>query len=240
MIKLKEGLIKRVNNFTLKRKIDKFRNTSPDIIEKFENSINTYREGGGFKYNWNFQLFKLISLYEFIKVNKVEKILELGTGSTTSAISEYLKENPQTSALCIDESSFWIKNTTESLQINGQLPNNLKLLHCQRIINDTIPLSTRYKFDYEKQNDFDLVIVDGPSTIIGEHYDPQNYNSDVLEILKYHKPSFILIDNRKSTYEVFLESHSDSYNFSDTFIWRNDKKIFTSKSMNFYSILSLK
>lgn len=228
------------NKRVIHKKVAEFKSLYPSEYVFFEKALIKYHDGGGFQYGSKLQIYKLIEIHQFLDKFKIKSILELGTGATTTVINQYLLKYEDVRAVCLDESEYWLKNTINILQNLSEISTNLQLVHAQRIIENQNPLITRYDYDYSSDHNFELVIVDGPSTEFMENWSPENWNSDLLTLSSYRLPNYILIDNRKSTFKNTLDKLKDKYHVNETHTWHTRSKIYSSNNINYYTQLILR
>jgi hypothetical protein len=137
-------------------------------------------------------------LAKYIKENKINKVLELGTGVSTFLIAETLKKYSKKPTLISMESK------------KKYYDKQKKVFPFKKYNFCKILLSKRKKYEYSfltgfgYQNipdlDYDLVFIDGPDPNKYKRDEPASFCFDFINlILKNNKPFDVIIDTRMST-----------------------------------------
>ncbi|MBD3190310.1 MAG: hypothetical protein GF308_06685 [Candidatus Heimdallarchaeota archaeon] len=137
--------------------------------------------------NWSF----LYVLLEFLTEKKPKKILELGSGETTKLTYKFVQENPNKTALVLEENKEWYNQ----LEKKFRTPR-FEYLH-KPLVKKKVAghKTTWYSYEFANQKKlFNLIIIDGPTG---------TYNYSRLGIVKYltdilHRKDFlIMLDDSK-------------------------------------------
>ena len=137
-------------------------------------------------------------LANYIKKNKINKVLELGTGISTFVIAETLKKYSKNPILVSMESKKKYYNKQKKVFPLSKY-NFCKIIYSQR---KKYQYSFLTGFGYGNVPDlnYDLVFIDGPDPNIYKKNEPASFCFDFLNlILKNKKPFDVIIDTRMST-----------------------------------------
>ncbi len=230
----------RRNLSEIRRLVDEFAATDTEAARYFDDAVTAYTEGGGFRYDRSFQVYKLISLYRLLKEQDPGTVLELGSGGTTAVLNFWLMQagdrNIGRRATVFEESEKWQQNTRNVLCRLGGVHSMLEIVHNPRVqLRQTAPRTFRYSQVYDGVPDF--LIIDGPSMRVnGVRYE-DSYSVDLDEISATGLPRTVVIDNRVATYEYVRSRYADVYSFVPSSNWSMNSEHLCRHSMNFYSVL---
>lgn len=159
--------------------------------------VARYRVNGGLKHP--FQHYKLFELRRLLELYQPRSILELGSGTTTSIIVDYVRSAPGRSATIIDDSEKWLEN---SRHISGAAEGETRIEFLLRPRHENPePPSTSY--DDVPQRLYDFVLVDGPPLRFGGVKNRSAINQNVFDLIDAGlSPKVILIDIRRATVEA--------------------------------------
>ncbi len=235
---IKEYFVRKHNMNQIKMIVRDFEAVNKDTLSYFNLAIEEYVKGGGFRYNRNFQLYKLISIYSILQKHQPSSVLELGSGSTTSVLNHWSKDN-ETKVTVFEESDKWMENTKGIISRIGGLSPRLNMTFNKRMMSQEKPIEVfRYTDIYKDQ--LDILIIDGPSTLVDGDFKAEVFTDDLDEMLNFNYPKVILIDNRKSTYAHLKKKISDKYHMKPSSNWTLKTERMKASDMNNYSILTLK
>lgn len=247
-LRVYNSIVKRRNAGTLKYILHDARRNNIPLYNLIRRIVEDYTSGGGFEYERYFQMYKLYHLHMMLLKYKPGKILELGSGGTSSIIVNFIQScSKKISADCLEESAHWFRNTEKIIKkLNKQVPPSFRLIHCGRIVDQKKPfVVTRYDFDYTEK--YDMVIIDGPTndpeeTDVGiiNPNPAELYTTDFFKIAEKYLPEVVLIDNRNETLRRILGKFGDKYNVTETYLAKADKKLFGVRDLNHYTILELR
>ncbi len=177
-------------------------------IDKY---VQNFRSSGGLKHQY--QVYKLWCLKDILKRYKPQSILELGSGSSTLVFSEYATQNAAR-LLSVDEDSKWASNTLS-------LISESKSDTTEIIVKEKICLPARtppeIRYDFNINENFDLVFIDGPSLQIGGNKFTEAVNSNVFDLPE--TPQTVVVDVRRSTAEELAKRYHATHDveLSDLF-----------------------
>lgn len=180
--------------------------------DRIDNIVSNFRATGGLKFEH--QAYKLWALQKLLKQYQPESILELGSGSSSLVISDYVRSHDKTTFLSIDEDEKWALNTSELINIKAGEPITIKQAH-KIVYPNLAPPIIKYETTIEGRYDF--VLIDGPSLNIRETKLKDAINSNFCELIEI--PKTILVDVRRATAEFIADTYSDRYDIilSDRF-----------------------
>ena len=164
--------------------------------------ISRYHANGGLAHPY--QHYKLLELRALLDERRPKSILELGSGTTTAVIVDYIRRYPGTQATVIDESEKWLENARTIAKAEGA---DVSFLVKAKVEDPSRP-STFYADIPDSPYDF--VLVDGPSLAINGKSDKSAVNTNILDLIKSKPPATILIDIRRATLEA-LTTESTGY-----------------------------
>lgn len=166
--------------------------------------VENFRSSGGLSHQ--FQAYKLWSLSKLLEKHKPKSILEFGSGSSTLVFAEYAKKN-NAKVLSIDESEKWAANTLKL--IGDQNPKCVDVVARPRnFLPEKKPKEIKY--DVEIKENFDFVLVDGPSLSVDGTKHKDAINSNVFELPEL--PKVIVVDVRKATAHEIAKKYGAHYN----------------------------
>ena len=174
----------------------KSRKSNPKAYAFIDKVIEEFHSGGGLKHNY--QAYKLYCLRNILWEVKPKKILELGTGTTSVVLADYCNTN-DCSLTSVDENEKWLKHTKTLIEkITGYKGVNYifsKRKH--RVEGEKLFFSYEIAID---QNDYDLILVDGPSMRLNGVRRKDGICEDTIQLIKKTKSKVtILIDIREAT-----------------------------------------
>lgn len=210
----------------------------PEVFKTITGALKTYWEGGGFKYNFDQQVWKLFSIYDVLDQYQPEVVWELGSGSTTSVLNLYSLNNSK-DIIVYDESEKWVENTTGILVKTDGLSDRTKIYQKERILDPKVE-GTAYRYNSVPEQNIDLMIIDGPSCKTNGVRLETTYNSDFAHLAERKLPAIVMIDNRKSTFDFIKTKYSKYYDIFESSNWSFYKKKHDIETMSAYSIFHLK
>lgn len=176
-----------------------FKNEYVDV----HNIIKKFRSGGGLKHD--FQHYKLWELKQYLHTYQPDNILECGSGSSTLIFAEYVNLNNK-KLTTYDESIQWLEHTKYLL--GSSFSSKIEMRHADRVLGFDGEITT-VNYDIEPSEEYDFVMVDGPSQRINSIRRKDSVNADILR-LRY-LPKIILVDGRESTFKYLSEKLSSKY-----------------------------
>jgi len=167
---------------------------------------------------------RIIEIEEIIKLHKVSKSVEIGTGLSTIAFS-LLAKKYKFEHVGYEQNKYWIDLVKNKLDENNLLDNT------KFILSKLIEYEEGVYLDH-KIEECDLLYIDGP-TIKNTKIERKKFNTSsgkpaCYDAINYFKksifPKIILIDGRTSTVDLILESkYSEKYNFIGELIFAHEK-----------------
>ena len=193
------------------------------------------REGGGL--SGNYQWLRLRELYNLIVQNRIDSVLELGSGGSTVFLEGLNIRRLDT----FEESQKWLERTKSVLRGN----KNCEIYHSPREISEKdskwhsyyrepTPLEIYDKFHHK------MIYIDGPSAKFNDgNKDLMSINSDAGLILEQKNlPKLIVIDGRPETTEYYANKFKDRYQVTIRTAYKSwDKR---KGEYNYHSYLKLK
>lgn len=175
------------------------------------NTINAFRQSGGLRHEY--QAYKLFCIQRLLEQFLPNSILEFGSGSSTLIFSKYVRDN-NLRLLSVDENEKWASNTRKLIGLEAEEKIQI-LSYPKKIIMNSDPYEIKYDFDIDEKYDF--VFIDGPSLKINGVQYKNAINSNVFD-LKY-LPEVIVVDFRKATAEYIAKKYCEYYSvyLSDLF-----------------------
>ncbi len=183
------------------------RNQNADAYMEIDQIINQYRQGGGLSHSY--QGYKLFELSALLKEMRPTSILELGTGTTSAVIANYVRAVQGARATMVDQSKEWLEHSRALAKIDRN-DERFELVSTG-VIEDSDSNPPCVYYDINFGNHFDLVIIDGPSLTIDGRKNKLAVNSNVLYLMNNHLPRAILIDIRKATVDAVIERYGHFY-----------------------------
>jgi len=173
--------------------------------------VSKFRATGGLKFEH--QAYKLWELSKLLQAHSPTSILEFGSGSSSLVFSDYARKN-QSTFLSIDEDPKWASNTAKLINIDKN--DRIEVRQAEKIIYpNRTPVEIKYEFN--TQENFDFVLIDGPSLSAVNTKIKEAVNSNFIDLKEL--PKVIVVDVRKATAEYIAQRYSDVYNctLSDIF-----------------------
>jgi len=197
-----------------------------DYLE-LDHIVNKFRASGGLKHE--FQAYKLWCLKDLLTKYQPRRILEFGSGSSTLILSNHVRENDGI-LLSIDEDERWASNTANLVAIDKDDKIEIRTER-KTFISDANPPEIKYDIIIEEE--FDFVLIDGPSLQIDGIKRKDAVNSNVFELP--YLPQIIVVDVRRATAEAISRAYGDKY---DTYL----SDLFTGKPVtndyNYFSVFT--
>jgi hypothetical protein len=139
--------------------------------------------------NW-----RAVDILKVLQGSRPRSIVELGSGSSTALFAHYVKTNPGSTLLSVDESEDWAALTQSGSEKNGFLPHHaVTIRSAARVEND---LGSFYQTELPEK--IDLLYIDGPS--VKRTATRQLANQDVIHLFdRGIRPKSILVDRRQAT-----------------------------------------
>lgn len=158
------------------------------IIKKFEaEGLATDR----------FQRYKLWFLLELLNKHKPKNILELGSGSSTALLSDYADKNGA-KITSLETDAGW------ATLVRKYIGQNVSIIECSASGDaNAQPKALRFDVDLGQQ-DFDLVIIDGPGDKFPGIGKKEGVTMNAVELSVL--PKMIVVDGRNSTVQ-YLKNH---------------------------------
>lgn len=233
--RLKKYLTRRFNDYQVRSIVKDYRKDHAAELNHYDQVIQKYRTAGGFSVN---ESIKLVALNKILETRKPKSILELGTGMTSVVFFRYANKY-NASFTGMDEDAYWLENSKKLCEYNAATNPNVKFVHAPRKIMATKPVGIS-QYDYPFQEKYDLVFIDGPSTIIEGVLGKENYNSDIFEIVKVHYPETLVVDSRRATVDEMIKRIGDRYTIALADHWQRDSKLYKQDEYNHFSVFSKK
>jgi len=149
----------------------------------------------------DYQAYKLFALSELLKSAHPTTILELGSGTSTVILADYVRKY-NGFLTSVDENPQWLENSRRLADVN-ELDERFELVSAERRIEyaETSPPEIRYQWNPVRSYDF--VVVDGPSMRIDGKRRKDAINTDIFDVVEVNKPATIVVDIRAATvYEI--------------------------------------
>jgi hypothetical protein len=173
------------------------RKKNPDLFYKIDKILDEFHTNGGLK--WNGQDFKLFHLWMLCCKRKPRSIIELGSGSSTAILCEYIKV-ANCRLTTIDESEQWLENTKK---ICADPNKNIKWQFATRGENTSEKIPTCW-YNFDAKENFDFAIVNGPSLNHDQKIRSIQVCVDALRLKFPSSKVTIAIDGRISTYRYLV------------------------------------
>lgn len=181
-----------------------------DTYSRIDEIVARYRSNGGL--NHPYQHYKLFELRELLAQFKPPSILELGSGTTTSIVADYVRAGPNRSAVVVDENEQWLENAR---QIAGVSIDDSRFdFVASPTREDRTRPGTGYK--YTPVREFDFVLVDGPSLIIDGKKNKRAVNLDIFDLPT--PPKVVVIDIRSATVDALQQRNDYVVKVSDVIV----------------------
>lgn len=154
-----------------------------------------FRKTGEAKWAMGFD--DCINLSRIIKENKTERVLELGggIGVSTACIAYSLPENGHVDTLeqfekCINIAKRVIPET---------LKKKITFHYTESVVFEPFKYIHLQKYRFIPEDDWDLVVIDGPAPYLEGDYIVALHGGDFVELIKKTKPgTLFFIDGRKT------------------------------------------
>jgi len=171
------------------------------VLEKF------HSQGGLKQY---IQQYKLVSLHRLLTKHKPNTILELGTGSSSVIFANYAKKSGAR-VVHIDESKKWLNNTKRNvLDYVGDSYDNSEYVFVQKDY-DLNKSPVQFWYDYEIEQEYDLLFLDGPALIAEGNEYKEAICMDVFNVVDSALPKCIVVDMRQPTTNEIENSFNKKY-----------------------------
>lgn len=154
---------------------------------------------------------KYYILYKTIIDRKPDYVLELGSGISTLIIGFALRENKKGKLVSMEES----KTYSESILKNIDSSYSIET-HVEETTEDTYKDFSGTRFVSIPDYSYDIVFIDGPRS--------KTIDLDTFFILEKNPKAFVLIDNRKRTYNAFKTKYNSYFDHLTNIGYINIKK----------------
>lgn len=110
----------------------------------------------------------------------------------------------------VDESEQWLANSKHLCGSFLKETDKVSFIRADRIINgDVAPPEIKYDFKFSEQ--FDLVLIDGPSMRLENIRRKDAINTNIFEAIGKYDPKVILVDIRSATVNRMVQILKDKY-----------------------------
>lgn len=177
------------------------RNQHLDSYIFIDSVLERFHSGGGLVNDY--QGYKLFSLVCLLNSIRPQRILELGTGSSSVILADYCRRNGA-SLTCVDENENWLHHT-RNLVSELSPSEKIEFMHAER----------RHRFEgshlflfYDSrlsERAFDLIIVDGPSMRVNGERRKDAVCVDALSLAEGLDECVILVDVREATVRYMMD-----------------------------------
>jgi len=167
-----------------------------------DNIVKRYRQMGGLVNDY--QSYKLYSLVQLLNSYKPKKILELGSGTTTAVFADYVKSNDGVSLVSVDESTDWINKSSNLSGISGD-DARFKMMSAPKIVEELEDGLTGARYDMPLDENYDFVLVDGPSLNVDGVKRKDTINTDIFKVTEISSPQVIVVDIRVATVNAMMK-----------------------------------
>ena len=172
-----------------------------DIYDLANRILNKFHNGGGLRPP--LQEYKLAELYRLLRQYKPNKIVELGSGSSTAIVAEYC-HNTKNQAISIEENTSWIENTLKIITDLGYEESVMLTQKTASLSEDKLVA----RYNQLNIASCDLLIVDGPSLV----QEGVNHKHAVCLDASEIDAAVILVDMRKETTHFLTKLFKFKYN----------------------------
>lgn len=180
-----------ISNRAIVHGINRLQNPDDHIL--IDRVISSYHKGGGLKHRQ--QAYKLWSLMRLMEKYKPSKVLELGSGSSTSIFALYPSR-----LVSVDESPEWSG-------LSSAISGKEVVVRQKRVDVSKNPPEIWYEGEFE--DDFDMVFIDGPSLDVDGKKPKGVINTNIFSL----SPNVIVVDGRINTARAIVEKWSDKYDY---------------------------
>lgn len=178
--------------------------------------IDRFRANGGLKHE--FQAYKLVALASLLEQHKPNKILELGSGTTTAVFSDYIRNTPGSTLTVIDESPDWLENARNIADIPSD-DGRFSLRFAPKV-ETALPEGPIARYDIDLAADYDFVLVDGPSLTIDGVKNKRAVNDNIIALLGPQGPKLIAVDIRRATVDAMRQAAKGYYEVMPSDLFR--------------------
>jgi len=155
---------------------------------------------------------KLQELKQLLESFKPKNILELGSGKTTIIFAQYCKDN-NANLLSIDENEEYAEKTRKLLKKSDLNAEILVFKRNHYLIRKNI----YFFYDFNLEDKFDFIYVDGSSKILNGVKYKKGINIDAI---KFKKAKWIVVDGRIPTVK-YLKKHFKDYKLIKSYYFKH-------------------